>query len=186
MLFSLESIKYIPFGVCTILHLFEQPTVLLKYLKISIPALKPEYLYLRPRLIVDIKFDRSKIAKIGSMFLDYRVTHPWFNEWPGVYLMSTEPFGAAHVTGYHEGRRDRSWHHVVFPYRTFVHERKLDPNRADTVRLSFFMRELSEPSEVYIGTVGLAPVDARTNIPLRGEKVPDKPGDAPGELFFIE
>ena len=157
-----------------------------KVLKLSIPALKPEYSHLRPRLVVDIRFDRSKIDKIGSMFLDYRVTHPWFNEWPGVYLMSSEPFGAAHVTGYHEGRRDRQWHHVVFPYRTFVHESKLDPKLADTVRLSFFMRELSEPSEVYIGTVGLSPLDTRTNIPLRGEKVPDKPGDAPGELFFIE
>ena len=158
-----------------------------KVLKLSIPALKPEYSHLRPRLIVDIKFDRSKIDEIGSLFLDYRVTHPWFNEWPGVYLMSTEPFGAAYVTGYHEGRRDRSWHHVVFPYRMFTHERKLDPKNADTVRLSFFMRELSEPSEVYIGTVGLSPLDSKQNsIPLRGEKVPAKPGDAPGELFFIE
>ncbi len=158
-----------------------------KVLKLSIPALKPEYAYLRPRLVVDIKFDRSKIDEIGSMFLDYRVTHPWFNEWPGVYLMSSSPFGAAHVTGYHEGRRDRSWHHVVFPYRNFVHERKLDPKQADTVRLSFFLRELSEPSAVYIGPVGLSPIDAENNsIPLRGEMVPDKPGKAPGELFFIE
>jgi hypothetical protein len=157
-----------------------------KVLKLSIPALKPEYSHLRPRLVVDISFDRSKITDIGSMFLDYRVTHPWFNEWPGVYLMSSNPFAAAHCTGYHEGRRDRNWHHVVFPYRTFTHELPLDPKLADTVRLSFFMRELSEPSEVYIGTVGLSPLDARTNIPLRGEKVPAKPGDAPGELFFIE
>ena len=157
-----------------------------KVLKLSIPALKPEYSHLRPRLVVDIKFDRSKIDKLGSLFLDYRVTHPWFNEWPGVYIMSTDPFGAVLVSGYHEGRRDRSWHHVVFPYRTFKVERPLDPKNADTVRLSFFMRELSEPSEVYIGTVGLSPLDARTNIPLRGEKVPAKPGDAPGELFFIE
>ena len=157
-----------------------------KVLKLSIPALKPEYAHLRPRLIVDIRFDRSKITNIGAMFLDYRVTHPWFNEWPGVYIMSSKPFGAAHQTGYHEGRRDRSWHHVVFPYRLFVPERPLDPKLADTVRLSFFLRELSEPSEVYIGSVGLVPVDATMNIPLRGEKVPDKPGDAPGELFFID
>ena len=157
-----------------------------KVLKLSIPALKPEYLHLRPRLVVDMSFDRSKITDIGSMFLDYRVTHPWFNEWPGVYLMSSDPFGAAHCTGYHEGRRDRNWHHVVFPYRTFTHERPLDPKLADTVRLSFFLRELSEPSEVYIGKVGLSPLDARTTIPLRGEKVPTKPGETSGELFFIE
>ena len=157
-----------------------------KVLKLSIPALKPEYSHLRPRLIVDIWFDRSKITDIGSLFLDYRVTHPWFNEWPGVYIMSSDPFGAALVSGYHEGRRDRNWHHVVFPFRTFKVERELDPKLADTVRLSFFMRELSEPSEVYIGTVGLSPRDTRTNIPLRGEKVPEKFGDAPGELFFIE
>ena len=157
-----------------------------KVLKLSIPALKPEYSHLRPRLVIDIKFDRSKIGEIGSMFLDYRVTHPWFNEWPAVYLMSTDPFGAALVSGYHEGRRDRRWHHVVFPYRTFTEERKLDPKKADTVRLSFFMRELNEPSEVYIGTVGLSPHDAQTNIPLRGEKIPAKPNDAPGELFFID
>ena len=157
-----------------------------KVLKVSIPALKPEYSHLRPRLIVDIKFDRSKITEIGSMFLDYRVTHPWFNEWPGVYLMSSEPFGAAHVTGYHEGRRDRSWHHVVFPTRLFRPDPKLDWKIADTVRLSFFLRELAEPSEVYIGTVGLSPLDATMNLTLRGEKVPAKPGDAPGELFFIE
>ena len=100
--------------------------------------------------------------------------------------MSTDPFGAALVSGYHEGRRDRRWHHVVFPYRTFTEERKLDPKKADTVRLSFFMRELNEPSEVYIGTVGLSPHDAQTNIPLRGEKIPAKPNDAPGELFFID
>jgi hypothetical protein len=157
-----------------------------KVLKLSIPALKQEYSYLRPRLVIDIKFDRSKIDEIGSMFLDYRVTHPWFNEWPAVYLMSTDPFGAVLVSGYHEGRRDRQWHHVVFPYRTFKEERKLDPKKADTVRLSFFMRELNEPSEVYIGMVGLSPRDTQTNIPLRCEKVPVKPGDAPGELFFIE
>ncbi|MBO7403430.1 MAG: hypothetical protein J6V24_00575, partial [Clostridia bacterium] len=117
-----------------------------KVLKLSIPALKQEYSHLRPRLVVDISFDRSKITDIGSMFLDYRVTHPWFNEWPGVYLMSSNPFAAAHCTGYHEGRRDRNWHHVVFPYRTFTHEIPLDPKLADTVRLSFFLRELSEPS----------------------------------------
>jgi hypothetical protein len=75
---------------------------------------------------------------------------------------------------------------VVFPYRTFKEERKLDPKKADTVRLSFFMRELNEPSEVYIGMVGLSPRDTQTNIPLRCEKVPVKPGDTPGELFFIE
>ena len=157
-----------------------------KVLKVSIPALKPEYSHLGPRLIVDIKFDRSKIEKIGSMFIDYRVTHPWYNEWPAVYLMSSSPFGAAVYSGYHDGRRDRSWHHVVFPTRLFRPDPKLDWNIADTVRLSFFLRELAEPSAVYIGTVGLSPLDATMNLTLRGEKVPDKPGDAPGELFFIE
>ena len=157
-----------------------------KVLKLSIPALKPEYLHLRPRLVVDIEFDRSKISKIGSLFLDYRVTHPWFNEWPAVYFMSSAPFGAAIFSGYHEGRRDRNWHHVVFPFRLFKPDPRLDPSIADTVRLSFFMREMSEPSEIYIGTVGVSPLDSTMNIPLRGEKVPDKFGGAPGELFFIE
>ena len=157
-----------------------------KVLKVSIPALKPEYSHLGPRLIVDMKFDRSKIEKIGALFIDYRVTHPWYNEWPAVYLMSSEPFGAAIYSGYHDGRRDRSWHHVVFPTRLFRPDPKLDWQIADTVRLSFFLRELAEPSAVYIGTVGLSPLDATMNLTLRGEKVPAKPGDAPGELFFIE
>ena len=157
-----------------------------KVLKLSIPALKPEYADLRPRLVIDIKFDRSKIEKIGSMFLDYRVTHPWFNEWPGVYFMSSDPFGAAIVSGYHEGRRDRNWHHVVFPYSKFKPDPKLDPSIADTIRLSFFMRELTEPSEVYIGLVGISPVEGSMGTPLRGEKVPEKPGDEVGELFFID
>lgn len=157
-----------------------------KVLKLSIPALKPEYADLRPRLVIDIKFDRSKIKDIRSMFLDYRVTHPWFHEWPAVYFMSSKPFGAAIFSGYHEGRRDRNWHHVVFPYRKFKPDPRLDLSIADTIRLSFFMREMSEPSEVYIGAVGISPVDGTISTPLRGEKVPDKFGDAPGELFFIE
>ena len=157
-----------------------------KVLKLSIPALKPEYADLRPRLIVDIKFDRSKIKDIRSMYLDYRVTHPWFNEWPAVYFMSSDPFGAAIFSGYHEGRRDRNWHHVVFPYRKFKPDPRLDPSIADTIRLSFFLRELSEPSEIYIGAVGISSVDGTMNTPLRGEKVPDKPGDEVGELFFID
>ena len=157
-----------------------------KVLKLSIPALKPEYADLRPRLVVDIKFDRSKIKDIRSMFLEYRVTHPWFNEWPAVYFMSSEPFGAAVFSGYHEGRRDRNWHHVVFPYHKFKPDPRLDLKIADTIRLSFFMRELSEPSEVYIGVVGISPLDGTINMPLRGEKVPEKPGEEVGELFFID
>ena len=156
-------------------------------LKISLPALKPQYAHLRPRLVVDIKFDRAAIDDIRTMFLDYRVTHPWFNEWPAVYIMTSSPFGAMIVSGYHEGRRDRNWHHVVFPISNFKPDpRPIDMSIADTVRLSFFMRELSEPSEVYIGPVGLSPVAASSGTPLRGEKVPERPGEAVGELFFID
>ena len=75
---------------------------------------------------------------------------------------------------------------MVFPTRLFRPDPKLDWQIADTVRLSFFLRELAEPSAVYIGTVGLSPLDATMNLTLRGEKVPAKPGEAPGELFFIE
>ena len=62
----------------------------------------------------------------------------------------------------------------------------LDLARADTVRLSFFMRELAEPSEICIGTVGVSPVETEMLAPLRGEKVPETPDEKTGELFFID
>jgi len=156
-------------------------------LRISIPALKPEYSHLRCRLIVDMRFDRARAGDIKTFFFDFKLTHPWFVEWPAVYLMNSKPFGAAAYMGYTEGRRDRNWHHLAVPYRLFKQDKKpLDLARADTVRLSFFMRELTEPSEISIGVVGVSPVETEILSPLRGEKVPERPGEQPGELFFID
>ena len=158
-----------------------------KALKLSIPALKPEYSHLRCRLIVDMRFDRKQAGEINTFFFDFKTTHPWFVEWPAVYLMNSKPFGAAAYMGDMEGRRDRNWHHVAVPYRLFKQDKRpLDLARADTIRLSFFMRELTEPSEIYIGTVGVSPVETEMLAPLRGEKVPERPGERPGELFFID
>ena len=161
--------------------------VLGNVLKLSIPALKPEYSHLRCRLIVDMRFDPDRAGDIRTFFFDFKTTHPWFVEWPAVYLMNSRPFGAAAYMGYMEGRRDRNWHHVAVPYRLFKQDKRpLDLSRADTVRLSFFMRELAEPSEIFIGTVGVSPVETEMLAPLRGERVPERPGEEPGELFFID
>ena len=134
-----------------------------------------------------MSFDREKAGDIKTFFFDFKLSHPWYNEWPAVYLMNASPFGAASFMGYMEGRRDRNWHHIAAPYRLFKQDKKpLDLATADTIRLSFFMRELTEPSEIYIGVVGVSPAETEMLAPLRGEKVPERPGEQPGELFFID
>jgi len=158
-----------------------------KVLKISIPALKKQYSHLRCRLVLDLSFDRSKIGDINTFYFDYRLSHPEFHEWPAVYLMNSKPFGAAVYAGYLEGRRDRNWHHLAIPVRLFKNERrKLNLAKADTVRVSFFLRELTEPSTVYLGDLGISPKNTSLLTPLRAEKVPTRPGEKPGELFFID
>ena len=156
-------------------------------LVLSIPALKPEYSHLRCRLIVDMSFDRAKAGDIKTFFFDFKLSHPWYNEWPGVYLMNSDPFGAAAYMGYLEDRRDRNWHHLAVPYRLFKQDKRpLDLDTADTIRMSFFLRELTEPSEIRIGPVGVSPVDTGLLTPLRAEKVPEGPDEPTGELFFID
>ena len=156
-------------------------------LVLSIPALKPEYSHLRCRLVVDMSFDRAKAGDIKTFFFDFKVSHPWYNEWPAVYLMNTQPFGAAAYMGYLEERRDRNWHHLAAPYRLFKQDKKpLNLATADTIRLSFFLRELTEPSEIRIGDVGVSSVDTGLLTPLRAEPIPDGPEERPMELFFID
>jgi len=156
-------------------------------LVLSIPALKPEYSHLRCRLVIDMSFDRDKAGDIKTMFFDFKLSHPWYNEWPGVYLMNSDPFGAAAFFGYLEGRRDRNWHHVAAPYRLFKQDKNpLDLDTADTIRVSFFLRELAEPSEIRLGPIGVSPVDTGVLTPLRAEKVVEKPGEPAGEVFFID
>ena len=156
-------------------------------LVLSIPALKPEYSHLRCRLIIDMSFDRKKAGDIKTMFFDFKLSHPWFNEWPGVYLMNSDPFGAAAFFGYLEGRRDRNWHHVAAPYRLFKQDKHpLDLDTADTIRVSFFLRELTEPSEIRLGPIGVSPLDTGVLTPLRAEKVIESPNDKAAEVFFID
>jgi hypothetical protein len=156
-------------------------------LVLSIPALKPEYSHLRCRLVVDMSFDRKKAGDIKTFFFDFKVSHPWYNEWPAVYLMNTQPFGAAAYMGYLEERRDRNWHHLAVPYRLFKQDKKpLDLATADTIRLSFFLRELTEPSEIRIGDVGVSSVDTGLLTPLRAEPIPDGPEERLSEVFFID
>ena len=156
-------------------------------LVLSIPALKPEYSHLRCRLIVDMSFDRKKAGDIKTFFFDFKLSHPWYNEWPGVYLMNSDPFGAAAYMGYLEDRRDRNWHHLAVPYRLFKQDKRpLDLDTADTIRMSFFLRELAEPSEIRIGPVGVSPLDTGILTPLRAEKVIEEPDDKMEEVFFID
>ena len=89
--------------------------------------------------------------------------------------------------GYLEDRRDRNGHHLAVPYRLFKQDKKpLDLATADTIRMSFFLRELTEPSEIRIGAVGVSPVETGLLTPLRAEKVPEGPDDRPAEPFFID
>ena len=90
--------------------------------------------------------------------------------------------------GYLEGRRDRHWHHLAVPYRLFKQDKRpLDLAKADTIRLSFFLRELAEPSEIFIGPVGVSPLDTELPAPLRAETVGEEVGHANDfELFFID
>ena len=156
-------------------------------LVLSIPALKPEYSYLRCRLIVDMSFDRAKAGDIKTFFFDFKLSHPWYNEWPGVYLMNSDPFGAAAYMGYLEDRRDSNWHHLAVPYRLFKQDKRpLDLATADTIRMSFFLRELTEPSEIRLGPIGVSPVDTNLLTPLRAEKVVEAPNEKTEELFFID
>ena len=153
----------------------------------SIPALRPEYSHLRCRLVVDMSFDRAKAGDIKTFFFDFKLSHPWYNEWPGVYLMNSQPFGAAAYMGYLEDRRDRNWHHLAVPYRLFKQDKRpLDLATADTIRLSFFLRELTEPSEIRIGAVGVSSVETGLLTPLRAEKVPEGPEERLSEVFFID
>ena len=134
-----------------------------------------------------MSFDRAKAGDIKTFFFDFKLSHPWYNEWPGVYLMNSKPFGEAHYMGYLEGRRDSSWHHLAVPYRLFKHgKQKLDLEKADTIRFSFFLRELAEPSEICIGPAGVSPVETGLTTPLQAEKVPEKPGDKVGDISYIE
>ena len=48
------------------------------------------------------------------------------------------------------------------------------------------MRELTEPSEIFIGPVGVSPVETGLLTPLRAEKVSDCVDKSPSELFFID
>jgi len=156
-------------------------------LVLSIPALKPEYSDLRCRLVIDMSFDRDKAGDIKTFFFDFKLSHPWYNEWPGAYLMNSDPFGAAAFFGYLEGRRDRNWHHIAAPYRLFKQDRHpLDLDTADTIRMSFFLRELTEPSEIRLGPIGVSPVDTGVLTPLRAEKVVESPDEKPEEVIFID
>ena len=156
-------------------------------LVLSIPALKPEFSHLRCRLIVDMRFDRERAGDIKTFFFDFKLSHPWYNEWPGVYLMNSSPFGAAAYMGYLEERRDRNWHHLAVPYRLFKQDKRpLDLATADTIRMSFFLRELTEPSEIRIGKVGVSPLETGMLTPLRAEQVSEGSDQPPVELFFID
>ena len=156
-------------------------------LVLSIPALKPEYSHLRCRLIVDMSFDREKAGDIKTFFFDFKLSHPWYNEWPGVYLMNSAPFGAAAYMGYLEERRDRNWHHLAVPYRLFKQDKRpLDLANADTIRMSFFLRELTEPSEIRLGPIGVSPIETGLLTPLRAEKVVEDPNEKFEESFFID
>ena len=159
-----------------------------KVLKLSIPALKSEYATTRCRLVVDLSFDRTKAGDIKTVFFDFKVSHPGYHEWPAIYLMSRIPVGNASYMGFLEGRRDRQWHHLALPFKVFKQDKRpLDLAKASVVRLSFFLRELAEPSEICIGPVGVSPLDTRVLLPLRAETVPDFFAPAKShELFFID
>ena len=156
-------------------------------LKLWLPSLKPEYSSLSCRLVVDMSFDRAKAGDIKTFFFDFKLSHPWYNEWPGVYLMNSKPFAEAHYLGYLEGRRDSSWHHLAVPYRLFKQGKDpLNLATVDTIRFSFFLRELSEPSEICIGPAGVSSVETGLTTPLQAEKVPEKPGEKVGDISYID
>ena len=158
-----------------------------KVLKISVPALKPQYRNLRARLVMDLSFTPLDPKKMKTVFFDYRVSHPEYQEWPGFYLMSSKPFRAAVCAGYMSGRSDRGWHHMVTPVKALSNEGEpLVLAEADTIRMSYFLRDLAEPSEIRLGAIGIAPVAGKGGRPLRAEKISEDPSEEPSEIFYIE
>lgn len=156
-------------------------------LKISVPALKPDCRNHRPRLIIDMSFKRDDGGIMKSMFFDYRVTDCKSVEWPAFYLMNSEPFRAAVCGGFMEGRQDSRWHYMACPFSRLKNERDpVDFQTADTVRISFFLREMQEPFDIYIGNVGLTEWNAETARPIRAERIQEVPTGERSELFFIE